>query len=116
MARRFLAVFGLVVLLVFLGLAGLLATSEAMQTGSAAGIRYNLAHTGFQGYSFAPSPMGFRYEQRTWFGFGGPGLEVTVANGRVLIDRLDCGPIRPGEQLTVTSDRRVLINNRELAP
>ena len=116
MARRIPAVCAVVVLLAFLALAGLLATSEAQQTGSAAGVRYTLAHTGLQGYSFAQSPTGFRYQQNTWFGLGPACLEVIVDKGRVLVNEVDFGPIQPGEQLTVTSERRVLINNRELGP
>jgi hypothetical protein len=114
MTRRIIAIFAVVVLVMFFGLAGLLATSEAHQMGSAAGIRYTFAHTGLQGYSFSPSPAGFHYEQKTWFGLGPTCLEVIVDKGRVLVNQVDRGPIQPGEQLTVTSDRRILINNREL--
>lgn len=116
MAQRILLICAVLVLVMFFGCVGLLATSEAQQMGSAAGIRYTFAHTGLQGYSFSPSPAGFRYEQRTWFGLGRPCLEIVVDQGRVLVNQVDRGPIQPGEQLTVTSDRRVLINNRELQP
>ena len=90
------------------------AMSEVQATGTAAGIRYTFAHTGFQGYSFATSPTGFRYEQRSWFGLGRPSLEVAVEKGRVLINRTDCGPIKAGERLVVTTDNRVLVNDKEL--
>lgn len=93
----------------------MLATSEVQQVGTAAGIRYAVAHGGMHGYSFVPLPSGFRFEQRSWFGLGGPNLEVAVENGRLLVDKIDCGPIAAGEQLTVTSDGRVLLNDQELA-
>ena len=116
MARRILAIFAVVVLVMFVGLTGLLAASEGQQIGSAAGVRYTFAHTGLQGYSFSPSPAGFHYEQKTWFGLGPTCLDVIVDKGRVLVNQVDHGPIQPGEQLTVTSDRRVLLNDRELGP
>ena len=116
MARRILAVSAAVVLLLFLGVLGLLATSVAQQTGAAAGVRYTFAHTGFQGYVFTPLLTGFRFEQRTWFGLGQPCLEVAVESGRLLVNQVDCGPIGAGEKLTVTSDSRVLVNDRELGP
>lgn len=116
MTRRILTYSFLVALLLFLGLAGLLATSEVQQTGVAAGVRYELANTGLQGYSFAPRTSGFAFEQRTWFGLGRLHLEVAVEGGRLLINHVDCGRIQVGEKLTVTSDSRVLLNDRELAP
>jgi hypothetical protein len=107
--------FTAIVLLVLIG--GVLtsvATSEVQAIGTAAGIRYVIAHSGFQGYSFSTSPTGFRYVQRSWFGLGRPSLEVSVDNGRVLINQTDRGPIKAGERLEVTTDSRVLVNGKEL--
>jgi hypothetical protein len=116
MTKRTITIAALVGLLLIGGLLTLLATSEVQQVGTAAGIRYTLAHGGLHGYSFVTLPTGFRFEQRSWFGLGRPNLEVTVENGRLLVDQIDCGPIGAGEQLTVTRDGRVLLNDQELAP
>jgi hypothetical protein len=84
------------------------------QTGTAAGVRYAFSNTGLQGYSFVPHQTGFRYEQRSWFGLGPSRTEVAVENGRLLVNNVDRGPIHAGEQLTVTSDSRVLVDDQEL--
>jgi hypothetical protein len=116
MRKRIVTIAAVAVLLLIGGLVSLLATSEVQQVGTAAGIRYTLAHGGLHGYSFVNLPSGFRFEQRSWFGLGSPNLEVAVENGRLLVDSIDCGPIAAGEQLTVTSEGRVLLNDQELGP
>jgi hypothetical protein len=116
MRKRIVTMAAVAVLLLVGGLLTLLATSEVQQVGTAAGIRYTVAHSGLHGYAFFPLPSGFRFEQRSWFGLGRPSLEVAVENGRLLVDKIDCGPIAAGEQLTVTRDGRVLLNDQELAP
>jgi hypothetical protein len=114
MRRRVLFILATIVLALILGIAGLLATSEVQQIGAAGGVRYRLALSGFEGYTFAPLKTGFRFQKRSWFGLGGPSLEVAVENGRLIVDQADHGPIQPGEQVTVTRDSRVLINDRQL--
>jgi hypothetical protein len=116
MRRRILAILACVVLLLICGVMFLATTSVSQHTGSAAGINYSFAHSGFYGYSFAPSSNGFRYVRRTWFGLGSASLEVAVERGRLLVDQLDYGPISAGDQLTVTRDSRVLKNDQMLLP
>ena len=112
--KRFFAIAAVVILLVTSVIVPG-AMAESRQEGTAAGVRYVFAHTGLQGYTFKPLPTGFRYEQRSWFGLGKPRLEVTVEKGRVLINGVDRGPIKEGGQLTVTAERRVLIDDKEVA-
>ena len=104
------------VLLVVGALSLLLATGRVQQTGTAAGVRYDFTHTGFRGYSLVTTPTGFRYEQRPWFGLGRPNLEVAVEKGRLSINQVDCGPVAAGQQLRITADRRILVDDNESVP
>ncbi len=116
MMRLFLAILAIAGSILILGGIGCALTSDVQQVGTAAGVRYELANSGSQGYSFTPAPTGFSYERRSWFGMGPPTLEVAVENGRILVDKVDRGPINAGEKLTVTSESRVLVNDQELRP
>jgi hypothetical protein len=116
MNGRILGIMGLVILLLLLGIGlALVSTARVQQTGTAAGIRYDFTHTGLYGNIFDHDALGFRYEQRPWFGLGRPSLEVAAKNGRLLVNRVDRGPIATVQQVKITSDSRVLVDDQERA-
>lgn len=115
MTGRIVTVTAIVALLLIGGVLWTLANSQTQQLGTAAGVRYVFSQSGLQGYSFQSGASEFRYVQRSWFGLGPPTLEVAVENGRLLVDGLDRGAIAGGEQLKVTADHRVLLNDYDVA-
>ena len=110
MSRRGRLILGSGLLLLIAGAIALLATSEVTQTGSVSGLNYSITAGGLQNTSFASLPGGFQYVSTNWI--GASKFEVLCSTGKLSINGHPAGTVVPGDTVTLTAGRQVLVNGQ----